>query len=351
MSKKISIAVLGVGTIGREFLNQSKNRKEYKIVSIADTTGVITKETGFTPSELEKIIQHKKSKNSLVSLKKEYYYSKNKEEIISSNPEIVVDVTASQTYSLLLKIAETSNIVTANKIPFSETSYEKYSKLLKKAEDSGHKIDLGTTAGAGLQAPNLLKLFPNGVSKITGCLSGTMNYISQRINEDTSLSQAIKEAMNPPRNYAEPDPRIDLAGRDFARKLVILARLTGKQLEIDEIQVQDIIPDHLKHISKEDFIEKLDDMNDSITKAIIAAKLNDNALWFIGTADLDNDKYSIGFEEVPNTDPITGSMESDNIIRYYPKNWRRPVTIVGPGAGAPETVSGIISGIVAILKD
>ncbi|UCD30297.1 MAG: hypothetical protein JSV03_07470, partial [Planctomycetota bacterium] len=165
-----------------------------------------------------------------------------------------------------------------------------------------------------------------------------MNYISKRINEGTSLSSALIEAMNPPRYYTEPDPRLDLGGVDFARKLTIIARLCGKELERGDINVEDIVPPELKEVSIRVFLEKLPYLDEIITKRMESARIGNNALWYMGYADLENDVYNVMFKETPVEDLIANSGESDNILKIYPRNWRRPVTIIGPGAGVPEAV-------------
>ena len=345
MHRGIRIALLGLGKIGREFVTCSMYYPEYQIVALSDTSGVLHKKTGFKKSELTHIIREKENKQPLESLSDRYRFSENIDTLQTHNPDAVIDVTASQTYPILYSVIKSAHIISSNKIPFSETSYYAYKRLQEKASENDKILDIGTTVGAGLQAPNLLKTLPDGVTKVTGCLSGTMNYISQRINENIQLSSAIIEAMKPPRNYTEPDPRIDLSGKDFARKLVILSRLAGKKLELNQIYLQDIIPTHLKKVSQEEFLKNIEDVNLPMQQTLDHAKNNEKALWFLGTADLESDKYSIEFKEISYKDPISRGKESDNIIRFYPNKWRRPITIAGPGAGVPETVSGLISGV------
>jgi aspartokinase/homoserine dehydrogenase 1 len=182
-----------------------------------------------------------------------------------------------------------------------------------------------------------------GIDLFYGCLSGTMNFVSQRLNEEAEFSSAINEAMSPPRQYTEPDPRVDLAGLDFARKLVILSRLAGESVDLDNIIVDNLVPKEFQDLSLTDFLELLDGMDSLLQIKLEAAKNNGKKLWFLGSANFNKKKFKVGFDELPVDDPIVKSKESDNVLKIYPKGWRRPVTVMGPGAGIRETVTGLIS--------
>jgi homoserine dehydrogenase len=183
---------------------------------------------------------------------------------------------------------------------------------------------------------------------LSGCLSGTMNYVSQRINEDAPMSKAVREAMSPPRNYTEPDPRVDLAGEDFRRKLVILARLFGKKIGVRNIAVESLVPDEWRGIGLDEFLTRLPELDASVSAKVDVAKKRDMVLWFLGDMNLSEDKYRLGFHEIPLSDPMAQSRESDNVLKIQPRHWRRPVTLIGPGAGAAETVTGLISGLASV---
>jgi len=180
---------------------------------------------------------------------------------------------------------------------------------------------------------------------VTGCLSGTMNYLSQRLNEGRPLSVALREAMSAPRNYAEPDPRDDLGGEDFARKLVIIGRMCGGEVDRGWVVVEDLIPEELRDVPVEEFMAGLSGLDAEMRARVGAANRVGLVSWYMGTVDLESDVYSVGFENVAMDDMMARSRESDNVVRFYPVGWRRPVTIMGPGAGPPETVTGILAGL------
>jgi len=349
---EIKIALQGTGNIGRELLRRVIPKRNYSVVAVGDTSGVLASNSGFTEKQLLEIIELKENRGKLAGLDGSHLFYENMMEMLwMHESNVLVDACNAQTYDLFDEVLSYTNVVTANKTPLADVSYVKYRSLLDKAEKEDKILDFGPTAGAGLRIPNLIEeLGCDGVDSLTGCLSGTMNYVSQRINEGRPISTAIKEAMSPPRNYAEPDPRIDLGGEDFARKLVIVGRMCGVKMERSMIQVQDIVPPELSKLPAEEFIPRIEEMNKEIREMISKSNKNGNISWFLGSADIINGEYTIGFEELPMGDPIGKCRESDNVLKLFPSKWRRPVTLMGPGAGPPETVTGLLAGIKRVEK-
>ena len=345
--RQIKISLLGSGTIGREFISRILNKPYVKVLAIADTTGFISSQNGFSQSELSKIVEYKSSGGKLGD--SGWIFNDDTEEILNVTSDVLIDVTAAQTVELIQKALENMHVITSNKVPIADSSYDDYLKLQDTVKENGTSLNIGTTAGAGMQFPNMLKLWPDGIESIVGCLSGTMNYLSQKLNEYTPLSEALKSAMNPPRNYAEPDPRIDLSGKDFARKIVILSRICGHPVELSDVQIRSVYPEELDGIPLESFIEGLSGLDREYRKQVEDAHIKGLALWYLGNIDLMNQEFSIGFREIPDTDPLAGARESENSIKIQPKKWKSPATFIGPGAGPPETVSGILSELEMVM--
>jgi aspartokinase/homoserine dehydrogenase 1 len=344
---KISVALLGVGNVGRELVRRTWENPEFIHVALGDTSGVITKKEGFTRRELQGILELKESKGCLRDYEDEYIFY---EDMIGTlrecSPNVVADVSSSQTYNVLWEALDGSHVITSNKIPIADVSYHEYGRLLSRASEFGRVLDIGTTAGAGLRIPDLvLGVSSDGIDSFTGCLSGTMNYVSCRMNEGRSLSTAVREAMEPPRNYAEPDPRVDLGGDDFSRKIVILTRLCGVGIERSMVDVENFLPDHLMGLPVEEFLMRMHELDPEFQKRIRKANRGGCVLWYLGRANMVNKSYTVGFEEISMGDPISRARESDNTVTISPRDWRRPVTIIGPGSGPPETVTGLISGL------
>jgi aspartokinase/homoserine dehydrogenase 1 len=350
MTEPIRVALLGVGTIGRALLKLTRGNPRFKFVALGDTSGVVAKEKSFTDSEIAEIVGLKEAKGYLKE------YDGNTEHLDSIGDALgnyyldaLVDVTASQTFNLIHRALGYASVVTANKIPIADVNQGKYESLIIKARDEGRVLDIGPTVGAGTRIPDVIAgMGSNGVDRLTGCLSGTMSFISQRLNQGETLSSAVKEAMEPPRSYTEPDPRVDLGGLDFGRKLVILARICGRAVGIDDVEIQNLIPLHLKKLPLEEFLESLGDLDHALGTRFGDARMQGNVVWYVGTADLIEKRYNIGFKEFPANDPIASSQDSDNVLKLYPTGWARPVSVIGPGAGPTETASGLIRGLLNV---
>jgi len=346
----VRIALLGLGRIGRELVRRTFHSPDFQYVAVGDTSGVIVN-SAFEGEEIADIVIMKEMGVYLKDHEGEHDYYESVSSVLDCcDIDVLVDATDAQTFDILMEALENAHVVMSNKKPIADVSNAEFRRLISKARDERMILDFGTTVGAGLKIPHLIRtLGVDGVESVSGCLSGTMNYVSQRINEDTPLSTAVREAMEPPRHYTEPDPRVDLCGEDFARKLVILGRLCGEQVDRDMMTVEDIVCDELKALPVDEFLKALPTLDSMIRTKIERARRKEKTIWYLGNADLQNNEYKIGFEEIPRGDPRTKARESDNVLRVFPRMWRRPVTIIGPGAGIAETVTGLISGLSSLI--
>ncbi|MBQ04133.1 hypothetical protein CL673_05405 [Candidatus Bathyarchaeota archaeon] len=347
MAEPLKVALLGVGTIGRALLQATHGDLRFKFVVLGDSSGAVAKKEGFADSEIAEIIRLKESGSSILDHWGTSDHLEGVGEALGNYyVDALVDATASQTFDLINRSLNYTSVVTANKIPIADVHYGQYEKLVSKARKEGRILDFGTTVGAGMRIPDvIMEMGSNGVNRFMGCLSGTMSFISQRLNQGHTLSSAVKAAMEPPRSYTEPDPRVDLGGLDFGRKLVILIRTCGKAVEINDVEIQNLVPPHLKALPLGEFLESLGDLDHSLGTRFEDARINGDVIWYVGTADLVKRIYSIEFTKFPANDPITSSRDSDNVLTLYPKGWTRPVSIIGPGAGPTETASGLIRGL------
>jgi len=352
MVDAVRIALLGAGTIGRALIRRTLNDPNFRYVAVGDTSGVVANGEGFSGRDMSDIIRLKEEGWSLKEYDGHHVFHGNMLDALDLYAaDVLVDVTNAQTYDLFTEALEYAHIVSSNKVPIADVPYEKYQGLVSKAADRGRVIDFGTTVGAGLKIPDLIeRVGIDGIDWASGCLSGTMNYVSQRLNEGAPLSSALKEAMAPPRSYTEPDPRDDLAGEDFARKLAIIGRICGKGVERSMVQIEEVVTDELRKLSVEEFLEALPTLDSEMRRRAEDAKWDGKRIWYLGAADFQNDEYRVGFEEVPVGDPITMARESDNVLTVFPSLWRRPVTIIGPGAGAQETATGLVSSLTSLSR-
>lgn len=350
MTEPVRVALLGVGNIGSALLKLTRGNPQFKFVALGDTSGVVAKEKGFTDGEIAETIRLKESGGRIKDHNGSVeHYGGMDEALGNVYMNALVDVTASQSFDLLNRALGYASVVTANKIPIADVSYRKYESLVTKARDQGNILDIGPTVGAGMRIPDVIaSMGSSGVDRLTGCLSGTMSFISQRLNQGETLSGALKEAMEPPRSYTEPDPRVDLGGLDFGRKLVILARLCGMGIGLRDVEIQDLVPHHLKELPLGEFLDSMGDLDHALGTRFGDARMQGNVVWYVGSADLREKSFTIGFEEFPASDPIASSRDSDNVLKLYPKGWARPVSVIGPGAGPTETASGLIRGLINV---
>jgi bifunctional aspartokinase / homoserine dehydrogenase 1 len=186
------------------------------------------------------------------------------------------------------------------------------------------------------------------IIRIEAVLSGTLSFIFNNFNEGTSFCDIVKEAKK--RGYTEPDPRVDLSGKDVARKLLILARETGYEMELKDIKISNILPAScLRAKNVDDFFIELKKNDAIFDKMRASAAGKEKVLRFI--AKLEKGKASISLEEVNSSHPFYNLSGSDNIISFTTERYsERPLVVKGPGAGAEVTAAGVFAEIISIGK-
>ena len=184
-----------------------------------------------------------------------------RDEIVGMNifNSVFVDCTASPDIAALYKdlLSHNVSVVAANKIAAS-SEYDIYAELKRIARQRGVKYLFETNVGAGLPVINTINDLINSgdkILKIEAVVSGTLNYIFNRISATTPLSETIRQAKE--EGYSEPDPRIDLSGKDVIRKLVILAREAGYRLNQEDVEADLFIPDSYFEGTLDDFWRKI----------------------------------------------------------------------------------------------
>ncbi len=240
------------------------------------------------------------------------------------------------------------SIVTCNKIGNS-SDYQQYKRFKDTAFLHGVDFYYETNVGAGLPIVRTLKdLMMSGdrVQRIEAILSGTISFIFNNFKGDASFHDVVKTAQE--KGFTEPDPRDDLSGLDFMRKMLILARDAGYPLEAKDVKIDNILPPScLQATSVSEFYTELKAAEDYFEALKKEAANSGKVLRYIGT--LDEGKASISLQMVDESHPFYTLSGSDNIISFTTDRYaERPMVVKGPGAGAEVTAAGVFADIVNV---
>ena len=349
----LNLFICGIGTVGGSLVEQIRcqqqklmmeNGLKLHIVGIADADRAMFSREGFDLTDFRAELAEKGKPSTLETLR---------DEIIGMNifNSVFVDCTASAAVASLYKdlLLHNVSVVAANKIAAS-SEYENYRELKQIARQRGVKYLFETNVGAGLPIINTINdLIHSGdkILKIEAVLSGTLNYIFNKISADIPFSKTIKMAQE--ERYSEPDPRIDLSGKDVIRKLVILAREAGYRLEQSDVEKNLFVPDDFFEGSLDDFWKKVPslDADFEARRKVLEAE---NKHWRF-VAKLENGKASVGLQEVGVNHPFYGLEGSNNIILLTTERYKEyPMRIQGYGAGAGVTAAGVFADIMSIAN-
>ena len=349
----LNLFICGIGTVGGSLVEQIRcqqqklmmeNGLKLHIVGIADADRAMFSREGFDLTDFRAELAEKGKPSTLETLR---------DEIINMNifNSVFVDCTASAAVASLYKdlLLHNVSVVAANKIAAS-SEYENYRELKQIARQRGVKYLFETNVGAGLPIINTINdLIHSGdkILKIEAVLSGTLNYIFNKISADIPFSKTIKMAQE--ERYSEPDPRIDLSGKDVIRKLVILVREAGYRLEQSDVEKNLFVPDDFFEGSLDDFWKKVPslDADFEARRKVLEAE---NKHWRF-VAKLENGKASVGLQEVGVNHPFYGLEGSNNIILLTTERYKEyPMMIQGYGAGAGVTAAGVFADIMSIAN-
>lgn len=349
----LNVFLAGIGNVGSSLLSQISKQQEkllqdknlrLNVVGIASSKRAVFNPDGIDITRFrEELEEHGIPATPDII----------KEEILKMNifNSVFVDCTASPEIAALYEdlLDHNVNVVAANKIAAS-SDYSTYLRLKDVARKKDVKYLFETNVGAGLPIINTINSLINSgdrILKIEAVVSGTLNYIFNVLAEDVPLSRAIEMAKEA--GYTEPDPRIDLSGKDVVRKLVILAREAGYRVDQEDVEKNLFVPDELFECKAEDFIGNVSSLDEEFEKKRAEAAANDEHFRFV--ASLDRGKVSVGLRRVGADHPFYNLAGSNNVILLTTERYKEyPMAIKGYGAGAEVTAAGVFADIISIAN-
>ncbi len=352
-TKQLNLFVTGVGNVGSKLIGQLEQQKKYlkdklrlkiRVIGLSNSRKMIFDEKGIDLNTWEESLVKGKKANAL-----EFFETARQMNLRNS---IFVDNTANPDIAKIYKhyLAESMAVVTCNKIACADayTNYEELQDLSRKFNAS---FLYETNVGAGLPIIDTLNnLIASGdnIHKIQAVLSGSLNFVFNTYKEGVTFHDIVKQAQE--EGYTEPDPKIDLSGVDVARKILILARESGKVMELENIEKEAFLPqESLDTETVDDFFDSLK-QNENHFKAILdEANAKNCRLKYV--AQYENEKAKVGLQHIPADHPFYNLEGSDNIVLFYTDRYpKQPLIVKGAGAGADVTASGIFADIIRIGK-
>jgi aspartokinase/homoserine dehydrogenase 1 len=354
LKKTLHIFCLGTGNIGktlfRQLLAQSpllarNNDIEVKVMGISNSRQMYLSNEGIDLKDWEDELNTYEEIADLAAFVQ-------KMKAMNLPNCVFVDNTASgNPVNYYQEILESSiSVVTCNKIGNS-ADYEQYYAFKSAARKYGVDFHYETNVGAGLPIIRTLKdlmMSGDNIASIEAILSGTISYIFNNFKDEKRFHEIVKEAQE--LGYTEPDPRDDLNGKDFMRKMLILARDAGYPLEVSDVEIESMLPPAcMAAESVADFYQELQNNAGYFENLKQEAANSGKVLRYIGK--LENGKVAITLQMVDENHPFYMLSGSDNIISFTTDRYKvRPLVIKGPGAGAEVTAAGVFADIINVGK-
>lgn len=358
--QEINLFVCGVGTVGGSLLEQLRLQQEklkrelrvkLNVVGIASGHNAVFCREGLNLEDFVDTQSGKADYRERLRQAEPSHIHRLHDEVIGMNifNSVFVDCTASSEVASLYKdfLEHNINVVAANKIAAS-SDYADYRELKQIAQRRGVKFLFETNVGAGLPIIRTINDLVNSgdkILRIEAVLSGTLNYIFNTISADIPFSQTVRMAQA--EGYSEPDPRIDLSGKDVIRKLVILTREAGYEIEQSDVEVEHLLPQSFFDDSLEAFWKNLPSLDADFERRRRELEKNHRVWRFV--AKFENGKGSVSLQEFDQDHSFYVLEGSNNIILLTTERYNEyPMLIQGYGAGASVTAAGVFADIMSL---
>ncbi|MBI5856604.1 MAG: bifunctional aspartate kinase/homoserine dehydrogenase I [Sphingobacteriales bacterium] len=354
--KQVHLFIAGLGNVGGKLIAQLNQQLDYlkqqmrlniKVVGMANSKKALIIDEGIDLNNWAALI--KDGQPMLIEKYIDLILSKN------LRNTVFADVTASDivagTYNKLLQ--KSIAVVACNKVACS-SPYNYYRELKDSAREYNARFMFETNVGAGLPIISALNdLISSGdkINKIEAVLSGTLNFVFNNYNGKKSFASVVKQAQD--EGYTEPDPRLDLSGKDVMRKIMILAREAGEKIEMDDISNNSFMPESCMQGTVENFYAEMEKQESHFKSIYEKAAAAGNKLKFVAsyTAAGDAKKAFVGLQQIDPGHDFYHLYGKDNVVLFYTNRYpEQPLVVKGAGAGADVTASGVFADIIRAAK-
>ena len=348
----LNLFICGVGTVGGKLIEQIRNQYEelkqnrrlkLNVVGIASSKNGIFTRDGINLETYKEQLRESEPSN----------ISRLRDEVVSMNifNSVFVDCTASKEVASLYQtfLEHNISVIAANKIAAS-SDYDSYYRLKTTALTRGVKFRFETNVGAGLPIIGTINDLRNSgdrILRIEAVLSGTLNFIFNTISHDIPFSETVRLAKE--EGYSEPDPRIDLSGKDVIRKLVILTREAGYKIEQEDVEKHLFVPESYFEGNQEEFLHHLPELDADFERRRQQLEADGKRWRFVAT--MEQGHASVALKEIANDHPFYNLEGSNNIVLLTTERYHEyPMLIQGYGAGASVTAAGVFANIMSIAN-
>jgi aspartokinase/homoserine dehydrogenase 1 len=350
----VSVGVIGPGQVGRALLSQlaaalpglqERSRLDLRIRAIADSKRMRLDETGLDPATALDALRGDDART--VDL--DAFAGHVRGEHLPH--ALIVDCSASDAVAAHYPrwLAAGIHVVTPNKHAGSG-DWTRYAAI-RAARRGGARFLYEATVGAGLPVIGTLRnLLDTGdeLHEIDGILSGTLGWLFDRYDGSLPFSELVREAKD--LGYTEPDPRDDLSGLDVARKLVILAREAGRELSVEDVDVESLVPEQLRNVGRDEFLTRLSEMDAPMRARFDAAAAQGMGLRHLAHLDREG-RARVGVVALPQEHACRHARLTDNLVQFRTARYRdNPLVVQGPGAGPQVTAAGVFADVLAIAQ-